>query len=119
MECNKLLSLPPASGSMEAGLSALSHASQSSWWDWDAGSSPFFWSFPPDWLIEMRDGLPPMWVDKRPAYTRKQQNLADADTCTKDKGQVCISSKTGLHRAPGEYPLPDKLFLGSKRGYGY
>ena len=31
---------------LQAGLSALSHASQASWWDWDKGSSPFFWRMP-------------------------------------------------------------------------
>ncbi|KAL7574515.1 hypothetical protein ACA910_015871 [Epithemia clementina (nom. ined.)] len=36
----------PHRPSLEAGLAALNHAELSSWWDWDRGSSPFFWCFP-------------------------------------------------------------------------
>ena len=59
---------------IRAGLSALDHASRASWWDWDAGSSPFFWRMPDlGWMTEMRDGVAPMWIGPPPAYRRRQQ----------------------------------------------
>ena len=61
-----------------AGLSALAHASEASWWDWDKGSSPFFWRIPDaQWLQEMRDGVPPMWIGDPPAYRRRQKANPD------------------------------------------
>ena len=59
---------------IRAGLSALDHASRASWWDWDAGLSPFFWRMPDlGWMTEMRDGVAPMWIGPPPAYRRRQQ----------------------------------------------
>ena len=59
---------------LQAGLSALAHASQASWWDWDKGSSPFFWRMPDaQWMREMRDGIAPMWIGEPPSYRRRQQ----------------------------------------------
>ena len=63
---------------LRAGLSALSHASQASWWDWDKGSSPFFWRMPDaQWLREMRDGIAPMWIGDPPSYRRRQKANPD------------------------------------------
>ncbi|KAL7573757.1 hypothetical protein ACA910_007789 [Epithemia clementina (nom. ined.)] len=63
--------------SYRAGRSAVRHAQKSSWWDWDDGSSPFFWRFPLEWQAEMRDGLAPKWIGPKPRYTARQRNHAD------------------------------------------
>ena len=34
---------PPCHKSLEAGLAAIDHAVDASWWNWDRGSAPFFW----------------------------------------------------------------------------
>ena len=63
---------------LRAGLSALAHASQPSWWDWDKGSSPFFWRMPDaQWMREMRDGVAPMWIGEPPSYRRRQKASPD------------------------------------------
>jgi hypothetical protein len=42
-----------------AGGKALFYASQATWWEWEGGSFPFFWRWPPEFLWEIRDGMPP------------------------------------------------------------
>ena len=74
---------------IRAGLSALTHASQASWWDWDHGSSPFFWRMPKlDWLVEMRNGVEPMWIGDPPAYRRRQQANPDPESRALEKKKL-------------------------------
>ncbi|KAL7570893.1 hypothetical protein ACA910_018953 [Epithemia clementina (nom. ined.)] len=74
--------------SLEAGLATLHHAELSSWWDWDQGSSPFFWRFPEEWIPDMRDGLKPRWLSAPPRYTRRQQLPSDPAVREKDKEKL-------------------------------
>ncbi|KAL7559822.1 hypothetical protein ACA910_003985 [Epithemia clementina (nom. ined.)] len=78
----------PHEPSLRAGISAIQHAQKSTWWDWDNGSSPFFWRFPSDWLEDMRDGLKPMWIASPRKYTRRQQNPLDPQTREKEKAKL-------------------------------
>ena len=72
-----------------AGLSALNHALLASWWDWDHGSSPFFWRMPKlDWMVEMRDGLDPMWIGEPPAYRRRQRANPDPEARSFEKKKL-------------------------------
>ncbi len=41
---------------MEVGADAVMRAAHSSWWDWDAGSTLFFWRWPPEIRSAVRDG---------------------------------------------------------------
>ena len=41
-----------------AGRDALFRAVESTWWDWKAGSRPFYWQWKPEQQMEMRDGKP-------------------------------------------------------------
>ena len=57
------------------GQAAVSKASQASWWNWDKGSSIFFWRWPADYQEIVRVGLAPMFDteaptnrDQQPAY---------------------------------------------------
>ena len=57
------------------GLAAVRKASQASWWNWDKGSSIFFWRWPADYQEIVRVGLAPMFDteapmnrDQQPAY---------------------------------------------------
>ena len=74
---------------IQAGLSAMAHASMASWWDWDGGSSPFFWRMPVlEWQAEMRDGVAPMWIGPRPAYRRRQRANPDVKSRAKEKKKL-------------------------------
>jgi hypothetical protein len=46
----------------------------SSWWNWDGGSTPFFWRWPSEFRTQMRDGTL-LWFDSTlaPAYKRPQR----------------------------------------------
>ena len=41
---------------MEIRADAISRAANYSWWDWDAGSTLFFWRWPPEVRSAVRDG---------------------------------------------------------------
>ena len=91
-----------------AGLSALAHASEASWWDWDKGLSPFFWRIrDAQWLQEMRDGVSPMWIGDTPAYRRRQR-------ANPDEKQRAFETKK-LPRSDGEDTLPQGVGLNHLR----
>jgi hypothetical protein len=41
----------------EAGGDAIARAARSSWWEWDDGSTPFYWRWPAEYRYVMRDGI--------------------------------------------------------------
>ena len=55
------------------GLEAVKRAADSTFWDWDAGSSLFFWRWSTDFLKEARDGTKVNVTGKLPRYKKKQQ----------------------------------------------
>ncbi len=75
-----------------AGRDALYRAMWSSWWDWDAGSRPFFWRWPPDSQELMRDGMMVYFVDKAPVYVEGQPRDRDPESkaLTEEKLQKVI-----------------------------
>ena len=54
------------------GQAAVAKASQASWWNWDKGSSIFFWRWPADYQETVRVGLAPMFDTEAP-HNRDQQ----------------------------------------------
>ena len=82
--------------SIASGLSALRHSALASWWDWDAGSSPFFWRMPdPDWLVDMRDGVKPMWIGPPPKYRIPQRPNPDPAHLALEKKKIGKVRKRG------------------------
>ena len=60
---------------LEAGLDGIRRAEQSSFWNWDGGSTPFFWRWQPEVQADMRDGTK-LYVDKSKLPTfKKAQKL--------------------------------------------
>jgi hypothetical protein len=59
---------------LEVGRDAVARAADSSWWNWDAGSTLFFWRWPARVCTSVRDGTK-LFVDKTklPCYMKKQQ----------------------------------------------
>ncbi len=72
-----------ASEDYKAGRDALYRGLWSSWWDWDAGSRPFFWRWPPDSQNLMRDGMMVYSVDDAPKYVDPQPK--DRDPTSKSR----------------------------------
>jgi hypothetical protein len=68
---------PELSRDLAAGRDALTKGMGTSWWNWDAGSSLFFWRWPRSFRTEARDGTP-IWVcDTLPNYRRPQREERD------------------------------------------
>ena len=80
--------LAPEGRSVTACVSAMDHASRSSWWDWDHGSSVFFWRFPPEWQLDMRDGLAPRFTGPAPRYEKAQRLNSDPEVVAKEKDKI-------------------------------
>lgn len=59
----------------KAGLSAIDCACGATWWLWDAGSAPFYWRWPLEFLAEICDGLAPRFLANSPlpSYRRAQK----------------------------------------------
>ena len=82
--------------SLDAGLCALQHVAKASWWDWDSGSSPFFWRMPDNsWKVEMRDGVKPMWIGPPPRYRIPQRTNPDASKLAMEKKKISKVRKRG------------------------
>jgi hypothetical protein len=62
------------------GWDAVKRSSESSWWDWDAGSAPFYWRWPRSYMHVIRDGLPIWFSGEPPNYKRAQQKEKDEET---------------------------------------
>jgi len=54
------------------GMKACAKADQCSWWNWDKGSSIFFWRWPPDYQETARIGVMP-YFDKAPPTNQDRQ----------------------------------------------
>ena len=72
----------PSSGSPHihnlcCGRDCLARAAGSSWWEWTAGSRPFFWRWPSELVSEARDGMRVPFIDTPPNYWVKQPDDKD------------------------------------------
>ena len=63
---------------LNAGRDAIARAANSSWWNWDDGSTLYFWRWPSHLRTFIRDGSP-LFIDwsAMPNYKRKQQWPSD------------------------------------------
>jgi hypothetical protein len=59
---------------VEIGRDFVQRICDSSWWNWDGGSTLFFWRWPSEFRTQMRDGIP-LWFDSTlaPSYRRPQR----------------------------------------------
>ena len=74
------------------GMKACAKADQCSWWNWDKGSSIFFWRWPPDYQETARIGVMP-YFDKAPPTNQDRQPKYQDDVIKemiKDKLQNVI-----------------------------
>eukprot|EP00536_Pseudo-nitzschia_multiseries_P000601 jgi/Psemu1/1377/gm1.1377_g len=62
------------------GLQACAKADNCSWWNWDKGSSIFFWRWPLDYQETARVGLKPMFNGPVPSNADRQSPYSDPST---------------------------------------
>ena len=74
---------------LEIGRDAVSRAAKSTWWNWDGGSTLFFWRWPRWSKKSVRDGTK-LFVDwdKLPSYWKRQQWPQDEASCSKLKKKL-------------------------------
>ena len=60
------------------GFDCLLRIADCSWWEWDGGSTLFFWRWPVEFRLAIRDGTR-LWIheDKLPKYRRPQRDVGD------------------------------------------
>ena len=63
---------------LKVGRDAIRRAGLSSWWEWDAGSTLFFWRWPSEYKKDVRDGLEVCVEGQLPEYWARQRWPADA-----------------------------------------
>jgi hypothetical protein len=69
---------------LEIGCDAVARAANSSWWNWDAGSTLFFWRWPRWSKSSVRDGIK-LFVDwdRMPSFWKRQQWPSDTHCVAK------------------------------------
>jgi hypothetical protein len=65
------------------GKDAVYRAADSSWWEWDEGSAPFYWRWPLAYQGTIRDGLEIWFSGEKPKWRRPQRVEKDPDTLEK------------------------------------
>lgn len=60
-----------------AGTDCLARCANSSWWEWSAGSRPFFWWWPAEYRATIRDGVKPWIKGPLPEYRIPQRGERD------------------------------------------
>jgi hypothetical protein len=67
---------------LAVGKDAVVRAANASWWNWDDGSTPFFWRWKPEYVKRIRDGVPVHFTTVPP------RNLLEASARCLDKGDA-------------------------------
>jgi hypothetical protein len=62
------------------GWDALWRLSDSTWWEWSAGSAPLYWRWPAEYRLVIRDGLEIWFQGDPPNYQRPQRGEKDPAT---------------------------------------
>ena len=85
----------------EVGRDAVARAANSTWWDWDAGSTLYFWRWPKRVQQAMRDGMKLFIIrSKLPRYMKHQQWPADFDQFDKLRSKL-QKVRSGKYIQPG------------------
>ena len=70
------------------GRAAVKRAQTASWWEWDKGSSIFFWRWPPDYQESSRVGIVPIIVGDPPSNKSRQPPNDDPEIRAKVKAKL-------------------------------
>jgi len=61
----------------EAGRECVARFSESTWWEWTAGSRPHYWRWPEEYQEAIRDGVSPWFRSSRPSWKVPQRYEKD------------------------------------------
>jgi hypothetical protein len=70
------------------GAAAIHFAQQASWWDWNVGSAVFFWRWPEEFVIPLRDDVPPLFLAKPPHTKDTQKPYRDPELREKESKKI-------------------------------
>ena len=70
------------------GRAACRQARKATWWEWEGGSTIFFWRWPADYQAAVRIGVPPMFISDPPANQSRQPEYEDGETMELVKGKL-------------------------------
>jgi hypothetical protein len=87
--------------SIEAGCKAIQYALLATWWEWDGGSFPFFWRWDPEFIREVRDGIPPRFTHEPPSCMDRQRPNPNPGFASKERSKILKVLKRGYL-----YPVP-------------
>lgn len=73
---------------LKSGLKAVSKVNGASFWEWDKGSSLFFWRFPPHYQETARTGIAPMFDSNPPQNNYRQEPIKDVNIKEKVREKV-------------------------------
>ena len=73
---------------LKSGLRAILKVNGASFWEWDKGSSLFFWRFPRHYQEAARTGIAPMFDSNPPQNNYRQELIKDANIKEKVREKV-------------------------------
>jgi hypothetical protein len=73
----RLMSCPK---DLMSGMDAILRAFRASWWEWEDGSRPFHWRWPPEYEERIRDGIKVHFWEAPPKYVVPQRDVHDPKT---------------------------------------
>jgi len=73
---------------IEVGRDAVHKATQATWWEWAGGSTPFFWRWPPQARVLVRDGHTPWFVSEPPRCVKPQRPERNEDVRSKMEAKI-------------------------------
>ena len=69
-----------AEKSLVAGRECVERSSGATWWEWRCGSRPYFWRWPNEYRVQIRDGLK-LWIKNQlPRWQVPQRHESNAAT---------------------------------------
>jgi hypothetical protein len=57
---------------------AILWATKATWWKWDGGSTPFFWRWPEEYVMRIRNGVPVYFINDPPLNRKPQRPAPNA-----------------------------------------
>ena len=73
---------------VEKARDCMFRAAESSWWEWSAGSTLFFWKWPRSHMVWARDGQPHFEIGKLPRFLKGQIPPKDGEGRSKMKAKL-------------------------------
>jgi len=87
------------------------HVSAASWWNWDGGSTLFFWRWPVQYMSDALHGTPPMFVSDPPNYWKPQPPYKDPVNKARVKEKLEKVIDRGYLKSAGDREVLSLMFV--------